>query len=82
MVAKIESKELVSVAALSPIAWVQRLGYLLDLVGAENKTQGLADYVVRKKPIVTLLSPSDAPRDRGRSQRWRLVVNRQVETDL
>lgn len=79
---KIDREELVSVAVLSPIAWAQRLGYLLDLVGAEDKAQGLAEYVDRKKPVVTLLSPSDAPTFQNRSKRWGLLVNVRVEADL
>jgi predicted transcriptional regulator of viral defense system len=79
---KINPQELVSVAALSPVAWAQRLGYLLDLVGAGNKTQALAEYVAGKKPIVTFLSSSHPLRDVNRSKRWRLVANVRVETDL
>ena len=79
---KIDPQELVDVAALSPVAWAQRLGYLLDFVGAGNKTQALAEYVAGKKPIVTFLSPSHPLRDVNRSKRWRLVANVRVEVDL
>lgn len=82
LVEKIDPGELVSVAGLSPIAWAQRLGYLLDILGAQEKTQALAEYVARKKPIPTLLSPSAASGDESRSTRWRLIVNTQVEADL
>jgi predicted transcriptional regulator of viral defense system len=79
---KIDPRELVGAAGLSPIAWAQCLGYLLDLVGAQDKAEGLADCVARKKPIPTLLTPSGASPDANRSRRWRLAINTHVEPDV
>jgi predicted transcriptional regulator of viral defense system len=78
----IDGKDLVVVAALSPIAWAQRLGYLLDLVGAEEKTGKLADYIAREKPAPTPLFPSRPFRGIGQLQRWRLLVNVKVEAEV
>jgi predicted transcriptional regulator of viral defense system len=78
----IDGKDLVVVAALSPIAWAQRLGYLLDLVGAEEKTGKLADYIARKKPAPTPLLPSQLFRGICQLQRWRLLVNVKVEAEV
>ena len=78
----IDGKDLVTVAALSPIAWAQRLGYLLELVGAEDKTGELADYIAREKPAPTPLVPSQPFRGISQLQRWRVFVNIQVAPDL
>ena len=77
----IDGKNLVAVAALSPIAWAQRLGYLLELVGTEDKTGELADYIARKKPAPTPLVPSQPFAGSRQLQRWRLLVNDTVESD-
>jgi predicted transcriptional regulator of viral defense system len=50
---KVDTRMLVAVAELSPIAWAQRLGYLLGLVGASQIAQPLAKYVENKKPVRT-----------------------------
>lgn len=78
----IDEKNLVAVAALSPIAWAQRLGYLFELVGAEDKTGELADYIAREKPAPTPLVPSQPFRGISQLQRWRLLVNDTVESDV
>jgi predicted transcriptional regulator of viral defense system len=78
----IDGKDLVAVAAFSPIAWAQRLGYLLELVGAEDKTGELADYIAREKPAPTPLVPSQPFRGIRPLQRWRLLVNDTVESDV
>ncbi len=78
----IDGKDLVVVAALSPIAWAQRLGYLLDLVGAEEKTGKLADYIAREKPAPTPLLPSQPFMGIGQLQRWRILVNVKVEAEV
>jgi len=79
---RIDAKELVAIAALSPIAWAQRLGYLLDLVGAEDMTGDLADYISLKKPVPAPLVPSKPFRGIDQSKRWRLLVNAKVEAEV
>jgi predicted transcriptional regulator of viral defense system len=82
LVEKIDAEKLRKVAALSPVAWVQRLGYLLDLVGEKDKAQGIADYVIEKRPVRTPLSPSDKIIGTKLDGRWRVFVNTKVEPDL
>jgi predicted transcriptional regulator of viral defense system len=61
---------------------VQRLGHLLDLVGAEVLAEPLAALVVETKPRLVPLRP-DRPRGRSRTDpRWRLVVNEKVAVDV
>ena len=79
---RIDAKELVAVAALSPIVWAQRLGYLLDLVGGEGKTGELADYIALRKPVPAPLVPSRPFRGIEQLKRWRLLVNARVEAEV
>ena len=39
---KLEPEKIAAAAATAPLPWAQRLGYLLDLVGASEKTTVLA----------------------------------------
>jgi hypothetical protein len=56
-------------AQTAPIPWAQRLGYLLDHVGAADKTSALEAYVHR--------AASKAPRD----ERWKLYINAEVSPE-
>lgn len=79
---KLNGKELVRLAGLSPIAWAQRLGYLLERAGASEKTAALAQYIAMKNPPPTPLSPSLPVEGMNRLKPWNLLVNTQVEPDL
>lgn len=70
-----------AVVASSPSSWAQRLGYLLELVGARELAACIEPAVDRARPSWVLLDPT-GPRSGARSQRWRLVVNSTVEADL
>jgi predicted transcriptional regulator of viral defense system len=65
----------------SPLAWVQRLGYLLELVGAGAKTGPLSRLVRDRAPQVTALDPSLSIKGAPRDARWRLAVNTEVEPE-
>jgi predicted transcriptional regulator of viral defense system len=78
----LSSERLVALAPLSPVAWAQRLGYLLDRVGHADRAVGLADYV-RETARDTV--PLDPRRDEGQGthdRRWKLAVNVRVAPDL
>lgn len=78
----LEPAVLASLAPLSPVPWAQRLGYILDQVGAGEKTKPLAEYVASVVNETTALVPS-TPADGARhNTRWRLFANVQVEPDL
>ncbi len=79
---KLDGDELRRIAELSPIAWTQRLGYLLELVGAQDKTESLAEYIVQKKPVVVPLVRSQPCRGIGSLKRWRMIVNTKVEAEV
>jgi predicted transcriptional regulator of viral defense system len=63
-----------------PQAWVQRLGYLLELGGVEHIARVL-DRIVGDSAEVPLIR--SGPRGHApRSRRWRLILNSTVEADV
>lgn len=83
-----ELAEVVSAAGLAdqaktvPVAWVQRLGFLLGLVGrgdvAEQLRALVAGHARRVVPLDPALPMTGAPR----SGSWRIAINAEVEPDL
>lgn len=65
---------------------VRRLGYLLDLTEHSNKTKLLEPFVKKAKAMKPL-NPSVKPiskklvTDYIKNQKWKLIINEQVETD-
>lgn len=79
---KLDGKRLIEVAGYSPVAWVQRLGYLLELLGEENKADALADYLKIKQHLPTPLMPGASIKGAKKNIRWQVLVNTDVEPDL
>jgi len=79
---KIDAGKLRKLAELSPIAWTQRLGYLLELVDAREKAADIAAYIAQKRPARTPLSPSHKIIGAKTDSRWRIFVNTKVEPEL
>ena len=79
---KIDPEGLLHAAELSPIAWVQRLGYLLERVGAPEKAKKIAGYIQKKQPVRTPLAPSISIKGAKMESRWRVFLNTDVEPDL
>ena len=73
---------LAAAAWTAPVSWAQRLGYLLDLVGAADKASSLERDVRRRARDTALLLPG-GPDDRRlpRDHRWRLRINAEVEVE-
>jgi len=65
---KIDAKRLDLAARSAPLPWAQRLGYLLELVGAKEQARALREYVHRHArdwtPLVPGASRARAPRNR------------------
>ncbi|MCK5406135.1 MAG: type IV toxin-antitoxin system AbiEi family antitoxin [Candidatus Krumholzibacteria bacterium] len=78
----INPQELESTAALSPMPWAQRLGYLFSLVGANEHADALSEHVARSSHDTVLLDPSGPKSGALRDARWKLLVNVEVEPDL
>lgn len=77
---EITAERLHSVSGMSPAAWSQRLGYLLDTVGADELAASIAATVAESSPAWTVLDTRGA-RTGTRSGRWRLIANAAVELD-
>ena len=77
----IDAQELVAEAAKAPLAWSQRLGFLLELVEADEVAAGLSSYVRQHARRVAPLDASLPRTGSRRSGRWRLAVNTDVEVD-
>jgi predicted transcriptional regulator of viral defense system len=79
---KLDPDELSKIAELSPVTWAQRLGYLLDLVEMSEKTHPLADHIATRRLVLTPLVPSQPVEGAEKNQRWHLLVNAEIETEL
>ena len=69
-------------APLSPVAWAQRLGHLLELVGLADRTGLLEAYVQMAARETVALDPRRDVQQGERDGRWKLAVNARVESDL
>ena len=78
----VDASRLAETAKLVPVVWAQRVGYLIDLVGGQEKTADLAAYVKAKNPVRMPLSPSRSIKGAKLDGRWRVFVNAGVEADI
>ena len=78
----IDSAKLLELAKVTEIPYVQRLGYLLDLVGWSALADPLAALVDAQRPRAALLRPERPLEDAKRDERWRLLINDVVDPDL
>ena len=78
---KMKADKLLEVARLSPISCLQRLGYLLELVGAGELAQQLAQHIDVLNPVRVSLLPSQGSSGGEFDPRWRLYINTSVEVD-
>jgi len=85
---RIEPEKLAVAAATAALPWAQRLGYLLERVGAGEKVGPLKAYVRARAHESVMLSPSATRSGALRAERfersedWRLCINADVEADL
>lgn len=79
---KLDAARLAAAANAAPIAWAQRLGYLLEQVGSAAKTGPLQEYVRMNVRNTTPLAPGRAFKNSARDARWKVFVNTKVETDV
>jgi predicted transcriptional regulator of viral defense system len=81
LVEQIDSALLVAAARTAPVPWVQRLGYLLELVGAGERIAPLEAYVREHARDATPLLPGARRREVPRAPRWKVLVNAAVESE-
>jgi len=79
---KIDGEELVTIAPLVRLPDVQRLGYLLTLVGEERRAEPLSQWLSERRSTVVRLRPDRPAGGRRPDPRWRLIPNEKVEIDL
>lgn len=79
---EIDPDLLCEAARTAPVTWAQRLGYLLELVGAADKALPLKDYVRRNARDATPLIPRAATDNARRADDWKLLVNADVESEV
>lgn len=78
----IQPDRLAAAAQTAPVSWAQRLGYLLDFVGAAERASALERDVRRRARDTVLLVPGASSDGRPpRNQRWRLHINAEIEVD-
>jgi predicted transcriptional regulator of viral defense system len=64
------------------LAYAQRLGYLIGVIGAGERVDELAKLVAEKKPRITPLRPGRSQKGCPVDRRWRVAVNEEIEVDL
>lgn len=80
---KMNPEKLAQIAELfseAPIA--QRLGYLLDTFAGPNRTKELHAWLEKQRPRWTPLRPGWKSSHEERDEKWRVIVNEQVEPDV
>lgn len=82
LVEVLDADRLIAEVARSPIAWAQRLGYLLDLTDHRDLADKLLSHVSEHAKVVAPLVRSRSRAGAKRVDRWKLAVNASVEPDL
>jgi predicted transcriptional regulator of viral defense system len=78
----LEAEALIAEARRVPLAWVQRLGYLLTLVDASELADALEPVVHARHPFPVALAPSATTAGCPGDARWKVTINVHVEPDL
>ena len=82
LVEQIDPQKLVNVAQNVPITWVQRLGYLMEIVDAGKKVNFLGDYVNKYARQTVPLLPRASHEHSPLDSRWKLFINARVVPDI
>jgi len=78
----LDSEALAAEARRAPTAWVQRLGFLLALVEANELAEGLETSLAERRVFPVALATWEPTRGAPRDARWQVAVNTEVEPDL
>jgi len=79
---ELDPRALADLVAISPLPWAQRLGFLLEFVGAGDKAELLAGQVSQRSPAFCPLDPAGPRGEHPRDASWKLFLNTTVEPDL
>lgn len=79
---QLDPKELARIAKNQrQVGTLQRLGFLLQLVGAEEPARALAPEVESRARHYRAIDPKMPTTNAERNERWRVLVNRRIELD-
>lgn len=78
---ELDPKLLAEFAPQYPKTVTQRLGYLLDFVGHQNKTDELQNIISQQQLPYAKLSPTYAKTEL-KHEKWRIIINDEVDIDL
>lgn len=79
---RLDRRKLARLAASHATPAVQRLGYLLDLLGEHDLAAPLARSLGARRRRAVLLAPGESGGRAGPDPRWRVIPNAAVEPDL
>lgn len=79
---QIDPQKLLSAARTAPVPWAQRLGYLLEHLGAAEKVAALKSFVKDAARETVPLLPGAQKEDAARNKDWKLLINTDVEAEL
>jgi len=78
---RIDPQQMVAAAETAPVSWAQRLGYLLEQVGAGEKAAALKSYVKDRARDTVPLLPGVARAESQRDLDWKLFINVNLEPE-
>ena len=78
---QMDPRLLVDAVRSASVLWAQRLGFLLEFVGAAARCGPLKDHVRQRARNYTRLVPSAPAEGAARSGDWRLFVNAGIEAE-
>lgn len=79
---KLTPSSLSQTAGLCPVAWVQRLGWLLERVGQTEVASAMLPLIAAQAPPYAPLVRSAPVAGAAQEPRWKLILNADVEPDL
>ncbi len=89
IIEQINPQKLVDLAKHSKgTSWLQRLGYILEKIDTENNehrdlvVNAILDYLSNQKLGFVSLVPEISPKGYNRCQKWKIIENTTVESDL
>jgi len=78
---KIDPTLLAALAPVMPLPWGQRLGYILEHIGATSKANALKGYVRVHARESAALQPSIKAEGHTRNRDWKLIINTDIEAE-
>ena len=79
---KIDSKKLARAASFFENCYIQRLGFLLDLLDQKKLTQNLTPYLENTRWDYVRLRAASKSKSSIKNVKWKVIVNEKVESDL